>query len=323
MTTTPTFGEWLKQRRKECLVLSQELGYGKGEADALLGLGQLAHNGWYDQDAAQRYLEKALTIYRDLCDLRGISYATVVSSYVAILQADLTKARVLAEECLALADQTGFSNPWPLLSLSSIALLEGNLIEARSLMNRALPNLEAKGHRASTLQWLGIIATIQDNFVEAHVFLDELLILLKELGGQKTTVAALPLAMLAQKEGDQNRALQWYRSGLPGVKYGTDTLRLGILGLADLAISMNQYELAARLLGATTSDWDAHHEPIMPFERDDYDRLADATRIHLGTARFDASWAEGRALACEQIAQEAVSILEASLSVRDHITPAS
>ena len=45
---------------EESLALSQELGYRKGEADALFRLGRIAHSGWWDQDAAQRYFERPL-----------------------------------------------------------------------------------------------------------------------------------------------------------------------------------------------------------------------------------------------------------------------
>ena len=38
---------------EESLVLSQELGYGKGEADALLVLGRIALWWWQDQNAAK------------------------------------------------------------------------------------------------------------------------------------------------------------------------------------------------------------------------------------------------------------------------------
>lgn len=60
---------------------------------------------------------------------------------------------------------------------------------------------------------------------------------------------------------------------------------------------------------------------LFPIERDDYNRLADATRAHLGADRFDAAWARGRATPFETAVEAAVSALEDVLRVQDQVPP--
>ena len=69
--------------------------------------------------------------------------------------------------------------------------------------------------------------------------------------------------------------------------------------------ALSQHEVTARLLGATHAV-DETIARLAPIERDDYNRLADATRAALGAAAFDAAWMEGRAAAFDVIIEEAV-----------------
>ncbi len=92
-----------------------------------------------------------------------------------------------------------------------------------------------------------------------------------------------------------------------------------LLSLAVLAEQLSQPELATRLLGmAAVVDQTIY--PLYPFERDDYNRLADAARIRLGTETFDTIWMEGRQRPFEQVVEEAVATLETVLGIRDDVT---
>lgn len=82
---------------------------------------------------------------------------------------------------------------------------------------------------------------------------------------------------------------------------------------------MGQYELTARLLGAVEAV-DTSGYRLKPDDRDEYNHLADAARMHLGAVAFDVVWVEGRASPFEQVVEEAVSILEATLHVQDQAT---
>ena len=126
----------------------------------------------------------------------------------------------------------------------------------------------------------------------------------------------LYLAALAQAEGNYGRAIQLYRASLVGLRYFQGDRSWCLLNLAALAAALSQHEVTARLLGATHAV-DETIARLAPIERDDYNRLADATRAALGAAAFDAAWMEGRAAAFDVIIEEAVSALEGVLRVAD------
>jgi len=305
---------------EESLALSQKLGYSQGAADALLALGRIAHTGWYDQDTARHYLEKALTHYKTLGDAAGIAHTLVVLSETALAQGNFPLAHALAEECLSVAQQAGFSYPWPLAVLANLAWAEGDLHGARLLYERHLAAQRTRGVKGSlvfALTELGNVATRQGDFVAAHAFLDEAFVHLKEMGDEEFTgMCYLYLAALAQAEGNYGRAIQLYRASLVGLRYFQGDRSWCLLNLAALAAALSQHEVTARLLGATHAV-DETIARLAPIERDDYNRLADATRAALGAAAFDAAWMEGRAAAFDVIIEEAVSALEGVLRVAD------
>ena len=132
----------------------------------------------------------------------------------------------------------------------------------------------------------------------------------------------LPLAALAQAEGDHKQAIRLYQeslAGIAGIEGNGDLWSDYLLHLADLAEAMGQHELTARLLGAVEAV-DTSGYRLKPDDRDEYNHLADAARMHLGAAGFDVVWVEGRASPFEQVVEEAVSILEATLHVQDQAT---
>ena len=305
--------------QEESLALSQELGYAKGEADALTGLGRIGgFSHLHDLSAAQRYFERALPIYRELHDLGGIAYATDRLAIIAFNRADYSLAAVLANECLAIARQSGFLNSWALLILGNIAYAHGDLAEARSRWEQALVLMDSKEVMADTLAWMGVAASIQGDFPAAHAFLDESRRLWRSMYSeeQARVLVAPHTALLFQTKGDYETAVRWYRASLPGLERAADTWALCGLGLAALAAALEQHVLAARMLGATDAVHQEGHR-LHPFERDNYNRLADAARASLGAVAFDAAWAEGRAAAFEVIMEGAVSALEGVLRVDD------
>ena len=302
---------------EESLVLSQELGYRKGEADALLGLGRIAQIAEYDLDAAQHYFEEALVIYRELDILRGISHATVLLGQIFFTRADFSRACALAEECLTVEQRAGIANPYALVLLSSFARNHGDLDRARSLNEQALAHMDHKGSIADTLRGLGSIATRQGDFTAAHTYLEKSLKLFVELGSRFGILyTSLHMALLSQAEGNCGAAILWYRESLPRVKDDIEIRGSCSLGLAELAVALEQHELTARLMGSTAAV-DEIDSGLDPVERDDYNRLADAARSSLGAVAFDAAWTQGREAPFEAVIEEAVSILEGVLRVAD------
>jgi predicted ATPase len=302
---------------EEGLAISQELGYRKGEADALVRLGRIAHIGLYDLNAAKSYLDSALAAYRRIEDPGGICYALVVSSELALLLGDNGHARMLAEECLVVAEQTGFPFPWPLATLATLALGEGDLDKARFLNEQRLAAeraIASKGSLVYTLSELGKVCTRQGELVLARAYLSEALELAKPMGEDWLSGCYVYLAALEQACGDYHGAVRCYRESL--AMAGSYRWIWGpcLLGLGALAAAMGQAQLTAKLMGATESV-DKSSYRLMPDERDDFNRLSTIARERLSSDRFNAAWNEGRTLTFEQAAEDAVSILEAALHI--------
>jgi predicted ATPase/DNA-binding XRE family transcriptional regulator len=310
---------------EECLVLSQELGYTRGEADALLGLGQVAVFGWQDQETASCYFERSLTSYRKIDDSGGASIALAFLAEIAGSQADFSRARSLSEESLAIAKQAGFQFAWPWSGLAEIAYAEGDLARARMLYERRLTIEQQRGcvgANLATLLDLAMVATRQGDFAAAHAFLDEVLPRAKQYGSDDDLDLCwcyLLLAILVQTEGDYHSAVRWYRASAPGIRYWKFDACVYGLGLTALAVALDKHELAAGLLGVVEAACEIG-SPLWPIERDDYNRLADAARVRLGTETFDSVWLEGRQRPFVEVVEEAVATLETVLGIRDDVT---
>ncbi|MFZ1404437.1 MAG: hypothetical protein WAW03_15180, partial [Anaerolineae bacterium] len=130
----------------------------------------------------------------------------------------------------------------------------------------------------------------------------------------------LYLATLAQKKGDYDAAIRWYRASLPGIPVDRDEWSSWGIGLAGLAMAQDRLDLAARLLSATEAA-DIETNRMWPIYQNDCARLVSEVQSKLSAERFDAAWAEGRVAPFEQVVEEAVSILEATLAVRGQLAP--
>ena len=243
-----------RARLEESLVLSQNLGYAKGEADASISLGRMALWWWQDQDAASQYLETALARYRELHHTGGISFALMFLTKIAMFRGDFARAQALGEESVATAQQAGLKFTQPLTILGEIAYANGDLSHARSLYEQSLAIERHSGDvdiSSETLIGLSLSTIRQKEFAVAHTFLDELIQRLKRLGNENDPNLCgsyLFLATLVQEEGDYDSAVRWYRASLPGVKVDRDEWGVWGTGLAYLAMALDQYELAATLL---------------------------------------------------------------------------
>jgi predicted ATPase/DNA-binding XRE family transcriptional regulator len=297
---------------QEGLDISRKLAYSKGKADALVRLGRIAHIGWYDQEVARSYYEAALADYRTLGDLSGICYTLVVSSELALLRGEYGEARMFAEECLTVAKLGGVSFPWPLATLATLALGEGDLNGARLLNEQRLASdrlIKSRGSLVYTLIELGKVCTLQRDFLAANAYLGEAFELGQQMGEDWLSGCNVYRAALAHAQGNYVGAIRYYRGSLEGAKEYRWVWGPCLLGLAGLAATLGQYELSARLIGVAKAG-DASSYRLMLDEQDTLSRLTLADRARLGEESFDAAWNEGRTLTFQQATEEAISILE-------------
>ena len=306
---------------EESLILSQELGYLKGEADATLALGQVAvhQNGW---ERASFYFEKALTLYQAIGDRGGIAYVKVMLSNSAVDRADFSMASVLAQESLACAREAGFPFHWPLFILANNCFfVECDLDQAWNMYQQLLTSLredqESIGHISSCLFALGDIATRRGDLALAHVLYDEAFALVKRFDNPQIILRYhLWLAELNQAESNYRQALHSYRAGL-SVALSDPSLRaILLIDLAALAVAIGMYELAATLLG-TVDTVEENFGPLSPIHLADYQRVANEARSHLRETRFEKARMVGREQEYTTMAESALSIMEEAFGIEN------
>lgn len=219
---------------------------------------------------------------------------------------------MFAEECLTVAKLGGVSFPWPLATLATLALGEGDLHGARLLNEQRLASdrlIKSRSSLVYTLIELGKVCTLQQDFLAANAYLGEAFELGQQMGEDWLSGCNVYRAALAHAQGDYVGAIRYYRDGLEGAKEYRWVWGPCLLGLAGLAATLGQYELSARLIGVAKAG-DATSYRLMLDEQDTLSRLTLAGRARLGEESFDAAWNEGRTLTFEQATEEAISILE-------------
>jgi non-specific serine/threonine protein kinase len=146
----------------------------------------------------------------------------------------------------------------------------------------------------------------------------------RELGSKEPVAHALDeLRLIAMRQGDwqtarslpQESLMLWQELGnhwglaeaLEGVAHLVVAHGQALEGPGSSPSSLREAGLrAARLLGAAERLRETIGRFHQPHEQADYARSVQATRAALGAAAFAAAWAEGRALAPEQAAAEAM-----------------
>ena len=241
-------------------------------ADALRWAGLLAMDQ-ADYSAAQVLQEEALAIYRRVGDRPGIARVLNNLGLVAIDQADHAAAQSLFEESMAmrreLGDQQGVS--LVLSNLGLVAQLLAHHATAHALYEEALAIQRTVGDRATIAILTHNVGTVLcelSDYSSAQAMLKEALALWDELGSRAGVVASLEaFAGLARLQAQPARAARLWG-------------------------------LAARLreeIGSAQS----------PRTQADIDVSVAAARTAMGNDdAFESAWAEGRAVALDQVMRE-------------------
>ena len=301
---------------EEAIAISEEIKYEKGVAEGLLLLGRIAMVGRSDQRAARQYFEQSGAVYRTLDDHDGLASTLLLLALADLFVADYLQARTHAEESLAVARRAGLRSAYPLGILGMLAYAEGNLSLAKSLHEQRLVLERERGEvRYDTFTELAKVLTRQGELSTAHELLEEAVSKVRTTQNEEDVVACecyMIFGNLATAEGNVKRAIQLYRMCLAGVRFFKPIWGECLLYIAGLANSMDQHELVAKLLGAIETV-EKTLQPLLPIERGDCDRLAQAAFDQLGADHFNAARSEGRSQEFVQAAEEAVSILERAL----------
>ena len=238
-------------------------------------------------------------------------------SQIAIFQGDFETARTAAAECHVLTQATGDPMVAGLgpFRLSVVAEAEGEMDVAARFALEAVE--AARLHDPGFLSWslmiLGSALWHTSDLPGATAALDEALTLFRGVGGVWSEVVTLmTLAGVARAERRLARAVRLHADS---VRLRRDAGMLAdayddLVGIAEIASKMGQWEAAARLLGAEdaygtvfgSAGWGA-----TPLRRE---QTRQALVEHLGELKFGQAWDEGRALSTGQAIAESLALAD-------------
>ncbi len=240
------------------------------KARALGGAGYIAlFQGQYE--AANRFLERGLALYRELEDKEGIASSLIYLGFVAVLgERDLETVPALYAEAVGLG-----------------------------------PEIEDRRVAANLLLFQGLVAINQGEYEQATALHEEALAIFREIRDIQGMGHCLNnLALRAVVEGDYDGAslLIWENLRIARESDYKLGIQYSLLGLGLVAAAREEPTRAARLWGAVEAMEEAFGITITPLARShtDYEVHLAASRSQLDEAAWGAAWAEGRAMTLEQ-----------------------
>ena len=224
-------------------------------------------------DDVERCAEERGRLCRELGDEEGANQALLSLGVVAEVRGDLDRANVVYQEVLAKSRELGLDVGVPLSRLGAVARKQGRFSEAEALYEEALASFESVGDDALVVY------------------------------------ACLALAAVHVDQGRFDMARAPLRRSLSlAVSLRAPVLVSWVLDVAALAAT--DARSAARLLGKSDEVREETGEPRPPVDLS-YEQAAAAAVGALGQERFDAAYAEGRALSLDDAVALALEVIDA------------
>lgn len=274
------------KRAQEALEISRELGSDgmPGEARAYDLLGEVATEVG-DYKRAPKHFEKALAIYRELGNRRGLADMLMQLAWAAMRLGNYSQAEPLFQECLVhyRALNEAFLLGIGLSGLGELAVRQGNYQDAERLLQESLDLRRQLGERwgiAVSLGSLAWVALYRRDFAHMRELLAESLEIRTDLGDQGG------IAWCLEKAAE---ALVLESEAVPARYRGPVAKR------------------AARLFGAASALRAARNSIIDPADRPLYEQRLDALRHTLDDSTFAEAWQEGAALPLDDVVALALS----------------
>lgn len=271
--------------------------------------------------AAEQFLALDVRVPRELR-----ARVLVNASFLAYQQEDFPRSAACAREGLALAEVAGDrqSIAWAQLCLAlgqiRRALPTDDFGESLTLLHAALAHFQGAGDRwgaARTLKALGVAAAIQGNHAEAKARYEAALAIFRALSNPwGIAKALLNLGELAQDEGDFALAERHYRESLH-VAQALDDRCVVANTMTNLGQMLEGRDpaRAATCLAASEALYESVGRAMQASARPAYERKLAGVRAQLDPATFDAAWATGRSLACDQAIRFGLALLAPDASL--------
>ena len=236
------------------------------------------------------------------------------------------RAATLAQENLGLARElnNGPDVTRVLYWAAVTQALQGDTGQAAGLLEECLAQAreqDDKGQICSALLLMGRIVLNQGNLLRAEVYLQESLTLSREFCIESQMGVALSLLgeiRLLQGNLTQARDLCREAVSLSWEREQWYSLGVSLIALAKVTVAEGKPEQTARLFGAAEPCINPRTD-LDPFERKDYERAVEGTRVQLGEKMFAALWAEGKVMTLEQV----LAVLEPGILATTNPTEAS
>lgn len=275
-------------------------------AKALLLVGNRGITG--DLEASRRWLEEALVLAHNLGDkyLKQQAVHSMVVLYYH--QRNWTEMLRFAEKNLALSQELdyirGISDAnW---QWGRALMGEGKLAAARSFFERSL-EISRRGEFPNDISFnlgsLAFIARVEGDYTAAERMLRECVDIRRQMRHRTNlAVSLMDLGQVRLHAEDASEAHELFKESMSlGRELEDRELRAEALwGFAGVAGAAHRYSLAARLFGAAEALTQAMDSPMPPLAHMVYDPIIESARSQLGGSKFDALWAEGRAMSLEQ-----------------------
>jgi predicted ATPase/class 3 adenylate cyclase len=219
-----------------------------------------------DHERAARLYEESLALSREAEDTRSVASSLLQLGNVTSERGDYEGAKGFYEEGLALSrklDDTALLTSY-LISLGYESLLQGDPERGATLNEEAAVLLGERGHKGKlqyALDNLGWAALMRGDHQQARSLHQESLVLSRELGDKLVAAESLEGLACSAARGEEERA--------------------------------------ARLFGATEALREAVGYHQAPRERALREPFLGAARSRLEEAKWEAAWAEGRAMTFE------------------------
>ncbi len=301
---------------KVCLKLAHETEDKHVQGVALSWLGWLAWTMHGELQVARSRLEHANKYAQERGDIEVLFCSLFGLGGIVLDQREFEAAQSLMEKGLSYARSWGNEKYqiWFLHGLGRVYVALGDLTIAWSLIEESLALAQATHDLlcvASSLDLLGRLALMRGDISTAWTLLSDALAVFRQIDRKRSTAYALiHLERVARQRGEMEAAWNLWQEGwvlfhhIGDVAGQVDCLReWGVM-----AASQGDEVRAIQIWGKAAALAESRYPhpfclPIewIPQESTEYEHALDMLRRQLGASEFNMAWAQGRAMATEQI----------------------
>jgi predicted ATPase len=290
---------WLEQALALPAGEQEQASIGRLRAKALSGASILSHY-MGDDEAAGRYSEESLALFRALGDRQGT--AAALSNLALVTRSrDLSQARLLYEESLAILRE--LDDRWQLAEtlfvLAHLLAYQQDYTAAQSLYEESRMLFSTLGDRRMVARVLiaqGYCAFDQGDYATARRLIQEGIPILQVLKDRRYSASSLlALGTIEAAQGNVAQGLLLCREAVLQTREMGDKgyITRCLLQLAAAIAMQGQAVLAAHILGALAVLMDRLGVPAFPFSRASYEYTLAIIRAQVGEEPFAAAWHEG------------------------------